>query len=119
MASLSRNLRRSSRWIDPIITFNPAALRQPGSSQSEKIPSIRRNITTTYCSPIPTSADFIESCLVGKISPTFALDGHSIACDCGLGGLFAVMHGLNVPGQDGYIYVSNKSGIFRVVLNSP
>jgi glucose/arabinose dehydrogenase len=43
--------------------------------------------------------------------------GHTIACDCGLGSLFAVMHGLNVPGQDGYIYVSNGSKIFRVVLN--
>lgn len=32
------------------------------------------------------------------------------------------MHGLNVPGQDGYIYVTNGSfsgshSIFRVVLN--
>jgi len=41
---------------------------------------------------------------------------HSIVCDCGQGGLFAVMHGLNMPGQDGYIYVSNGSSIFRVVL---
>ena len=45
---------------------------------------------------------------------------HTIVCNCGKGGLLAVMHGLNVPGQDGYIYVSNVSGrIFRVVLNSP
>ena len=41
---------------------------------------------------------------------------HTIACDCGQGGLIAVMHGLNVPGQDGYIYVSNATGsILRVV----
>ena len=33
------------------------------------------------------------------------------------GGLIAVMHGLpNVPGQDGYIYVTNGAGIFRVVV---
>jgi hypothetical protein len=42
---------------------------------------------------------------------------HTIECNCGQGGLLAVMHGLNLPGQDGYIYVSNSSGrIFRVVL---
>jgi glucose/arabinose dehydrogenase len=40
---------------------------------------------------------------------------HSIVCDCGLGPLFAVMHGLNVPGQDGYVYVSSANAIFRVV----
>jgi len=42
---------------------------------------------------------------------------HTLACDCGQGGLLAVMHGLNVPGQDGYIYVTNGDSIFRVVLN--
>lgn len=51
------------------------------------------------------------------------LSSHSIACNCGQGGLLAVMHGLNVPGQDGYVYVTNgdtnSDGIFRVVLNSP
>ena len=40
---------------------------------------------------------------------------HSIVCNCGQGPLFAVMHGLNVPGQDGYVYVSGTSAIFRVV----
>jgi glucose/arabinose dehydrogenase len=50
------------------------------------------------------------------------LVSHSKACDpvasCGQGGLIAVMHGLNVPGQDGYIYVSSATGsIFRVVVN--
>lgn len=50
----------------------PAALRQPGSSQSEKIPSIRRSITTTYCSPILTSVNFIESCLMGR-SPALSV----------------------------------------------
>jgi glucose/arabinose dehydrogenase len=43
----------------------------------------------------------------------------SIACSCGQGALFGVMHGLNVPGQDGYIYVTNGDSIFRVVLNNP
>jgi len=46
---------------------------------------------------------------------------HTIACNCGKGGMIAVMHGLNVPGQDGYIYVSSVNGtfslIYRVVLN--
>ena len=44
---------------------------------------------------------------------------HSIACDCGQGPLFSVMHGLNVPGQDGFIYVTTATGISRVVLSSP
>ncbi|HSA61334.1 MAG TPA: hypothetical protein VLE03_03770, partial [Nitrospiraceae bacterium] len=47
------------------------------------------------------------------------LVSYSIACDCGWGGLLAVMQGLNVPGQDGYIYVTNGAGIFRVVFNGP
>jgi len=53
--------------------------------------------------------------LGGPMLTSFVSD--SIACDCGLGPLFAVMHGLNVPGQDGYIYVSSGSSIFRVVLD--
>ena len=41
---------------------------------------------------------------------------HSIACDCGQGGLIAVMHGLNMLGQDGYVYVTSATGsIFRVL----
>jgi hypothetical protein len=42
---------------------------------------------------------------------------NTLACDCGQGGLTAVMHGLNLPGQDGYIYVSTGYGgsIFRVL----
>jgi glucose/arabinose dehydrogenase len=39
----------------------------------------------------------------------------SIVCDCGQGGLLSVLHGLNLPGQDGYVYVSGTSAIFRVV----
>jgi len=59
----------------------------------------------------------------GTLGMLTDFDSHSIACDCGKGGLLAVMHGLNVPGQDGYIYVTNgdynssNHGIFRVVLN--
>lgn len=45
---------------------------------------------------------------------------HTLACDCGQGALLAVMHGLNnVPGQDGYIYVTNGNSIYRVVVNNP
>lgn len=47
------------------------------------------------------------------------LVARSIACDCGQGPLFSVMHGLNVPGQDGFIYVTTTTGISRVVLSSP
>ena len=102
-------------YIDPIITFNPCSLRQPGSSQSEKIPSIRRSITTTYCSPISHVGQLHRIVLGGVALTDFS--SHTIDCNCGQGGLLAVMHGLNVPGQDGYIYVSNSSGrIFRVVL---
>ena len=47
------------------------------------------------------------------------LVSQNIACNCGLGPLFGIMHGLNVPGQDGYVYVTSGSGIFRVVLSNP
>ena len=43
------------------------------------------------------------------------LVSQTIACTCGLGPLFGVMHGLNVPGQDGYIYVTSGDSILRVV----
>ena len=44
---------------------------------------------------------------------------HTIACDCGQGPLFSIMSGLNVPGQDGFIYVTTTTGISRVVLSGP
>ncbi len=44
---------------------------------------------------------------------------HTIACDCGQGPLFSIMSGLNVPGQDGFIYVTTMTGISRVVLSGP
>ena len=81
--------------------------RRLGSSQSEKIPSIRRNITTTYCSPIghrrPTSSNRAWWSRVESNRPVIRSPVTG-----GKGGLIAVMHGLNVPGQDGYIYVMNQ-----------
>lgn len=45
------------------------------------------------------------------------LVSHTVACNCGVGYLFDVMQGLNVPGQDGYLYVKTVNGISRLVLN--
>jgi glucose/arabinose dehydrogenase len=107
-----------SRWIVPIITFNPCCIAPTG------IVAFRAD--SVYPAPYHNNllfADFNVGqlhriVLSGPGLTDLAPSGHTIACDCGLGGLVAVMHGLNVPGQDGYIYVSNVSGsIFRVVLN--
>ena len=102
-------------YIDPIITFNPCCIAPTG------IVAIRED--SVYPAQYHNNLLFADSnfgrlhriVLGGPELTDF--DSHSIACDCGLGALFAVMHGLNVPGQDGYIYVSNSSSIFRVVLN--
>ena len=103
-------------YIDPIITFNPViaptgivAIREDSAYPAQ----YHNNLLFT---------DYIFGNL-HRIVLTGAeltdLSSHTIACNCGKGGLFAVMHGLNVPGQDGYVYVSNGGSIFRVVLNSP
>ena len=106
------------RWIDPIITFNPCCIAPTG------IVAIRED--SVYPAQYYNNLLFGDSnygrlhriVLGGPALTDFG--SHSIACDCGLGSLIAVMHGLNVPGQDGYIYVSNITGrIFRVALNSP
>lgn len=107
----------NSLYIDPIITFNPCCIAPTG------IVAIRED--SAYPAQYHNSllfADFIGGklhriVLGGAMLTDFV--SHSIACDCGQGALFAVMHGLNLPGQDGYIYVSNGGSIFRVVLNSP
>lgn len=42
----------------------------------------------------------------------------SVVCSCNEGGGFlALLHGLNIPGQDGYVYATNGLRIFRLVLN--
>src|SRR5262245_26811338 len=101
-------------YIDPIITINPCCVAPTG------IVAIRED--SVYPAQYHNNllfADYIVGqlhriVLGGTTLTEFVSD--SIACDCGLGHLFSVMHGLNVPGQDGYIYVSNGSSIFRVVL---
>ena len=103
------------QYIDPIITFTP-------SIAPTGIVVFRED--SVYPAQYHNNllfADFINGqlhriVLGGALLTDFV--SHSIACDCGLGGLFGVMHGLNVPGQDGYVYVTNGNGIFRVVLNS-
>ena len=102
-------------YIDPIITFNPCCIAPTG------IVAFRED--SVYPAQYHNNLLFADFnfgrlhriVLGGTMLTDYVSD--SIACDCGLGGLFAVMHGLNVPGQDGYIYVSNASSIFRVVLN--
>jgi aldose sugar dehydrogenase len=105
-------------WIDPIITINPV-IAPTG------IVAIRAD--SVYPAQYHNNLLFADF-NVGQLhrivlsgpglTDLAAPSNSTIVCDCGLGGLVAVMHGLNVPGQDGYIYVSNVSGsIFRVVLN--
>jgi glucose/arabinose dehydrogenase len=108
-------------WIDPIITFNPCCIAPTG------IVAIRED--SVYPAQYHNNLLFADSnfgrlhrIVLGGVGLTDLLDpsDHTIACDCALGPLIAVMHGLNVPGQDGYIYVSNTNGrIYRVVLNIP
>ena len=100
-------------YIDPIIIFNPCCIAPTG------IVAIRED--SVYPAQYHNNllfADFVAGQLhrivLGGVGLT-DLSSHTIACNCGKGGLFAVMHGLNLPGQDGYIYVSSGSSIFRVV----
>lgn len=104
-------------YIDPIITFTPT-IAPTG------IVAIREDSAypVQYHNNL-LFADFnigrLHRIVLGGPELTNFVS-HSIACDCGWFGLLSVMHGLNVSGQDGYIYVSNGGDlIFRVVLNSP
>jgi glucose/arabinose dehydrogenase len=104
------------QYIDPIISFTPTiaptgivAFRQDSIYPAQFHDNL---LFADY------NSGKLHRIVLGGVGLT-DLVSHSIACDCGLGALFAVMHGLNVPGQDGYIYVTNFSSIFRVVLNSP
>ena len=104
------------QYIDPIITFSP-------SIAPTGIVALRED--SIYPAQFYNNLLFVDynygrvhRIVLGGPGLT-DLVSHSIVCDCGLGPLFSVMHGLNVPGQDGYIYVSNGSSIFRVVLNNP
>jgi glucose/arabinose dehydrogenase len=103
-------------WIDPIITYTPV-IAPTG------IVAIRED--SVY--PVQYHNNLLFADYLGGKLHRIVLGGpmltdserQSIACDPGIGGMFGVMHGLNLPGQDGYIYVSNANGIFRVVLTSP
>jgi glucose/arabinose dehydrogenase len=105
------------QYFDPIISFPAPSLAPTG------IVAIRED--SVYPAQYYNNllfADFINGQLHRIVLGGAMLDAlvsHTIACNCGLGGLFGVMHGLNLPGQDGYVYVTNGSGIFRVVLNAP
>ena len=105
-----------SRWIDPIITFNPV-IAPTG------VVAIRED--SVYPAQYYNNllfVDFISGNLhrIVLTGPGLTdLGSQAIACNCGQGALFAVMHGLNVPGQDGYVYVTGANSIFRVVLNNP
>ena len=107
----------NSPYIDPIITFNPCCIAPTG------IVAIRED--SVYPAQYHNNllfADFnfgrLHRIELGGAALT-ELSSHTIACNCGQGGLLAVMHGLNVPGQEGYIYVTNGGSIFRVVLYNP
>ena len=103
-------------YIDPIITFTPpiAPTGIVAFREDSVYPAQYHNNLLF--------ADFnvgqLHRIVLGGVGLT-DLSSHTIACNCGKGGLLAVMHGLNLPGQDGYIYVSNGSSIFRVVVNNP
>ena len=106
-------------YIDPIITFTKIAPTGIVAFREDSVYPAQYHNNLLF-------ADFNFGQL-HRIVLTGAgltdLSSHTIACNCGKGGLLAVMHGLNVPGQDGYIYVTNGSyastnhRIFRVVLN--
>jgi glucose/arabinose dehydrogenase len=103
-------------YIDPIITFTPV-IAPTG------IVAIRED--SVYPAQYYNNllfADFISGNLrrIVLTGPGLTdLGSQTIACNCGQGALFAVMHGLNVPGQDGYVYVTSGNSILRVVLNNP
>ena len=103
-------------YIDPIITFTPT-IAPTG------IVAIRED--SVY--PAQYYNNLLFADFNGGNLRRIVLSGpgltelvsQAIACNCGQGALFAVMHGLNVPGQDGYVYVTSGNSILRVVLSSP
>jgi len=113
-------LVRARLWEDPVAAVQRVVREVGTSSAPTGIVAIRED--SVYPAQYHNNllfADFnfgqLHRIVLGGVGLT-DLSSHTIACDCGKGGLLAVMHGLNVPGQDGYIYVSNVSGsIFRVV----
>jgi len=111
------------QFMNPLITFGPPTIAPTG------IIAIRED--SVYPAQYYNNllfADFnvgqLHRIVLGGVGLT-DLSSHTIACNCGKGGLIGVMHGLNVPGQDGYVYVTNGNynttnhRIFRVVLNNP
>jgi len=107
------------RFINPLITFGPPTIAPTG------IIAIREDSVYPaqyYNNLLFVDFNFGQLHRIVLSGPVLTdLSSHTIACNCGKGGLIGVMHGLNVPGQDGYIYVTNGNGnsIFRVVLNNP
>ena len=102
-------------WIDPIALFNPViaptgivAIRE----DSAYPPQYHNNLLF---------ADWkfgqLHRIVLGGAELRDLSSPPTIVCDCGQGGLTSVMHGLNLPGQDGYIYVTTGYGgkIFRVL----
>lgn len=110
-----------SRWIDPIFSFDLLRVAPTGivAFREDSVYPAQYHNNLLF-------ADFnvgqLHRIVLGGAGLT-DFSNHTIACNCGKGGLIAVMHGLNVPGQDGYIYVANgdyltsNHRIFRVVLN--
>jgi glucose/arabinose dehydrogenase len=100
------------QYIDPIINFPSIAPTGIVAIREDSVYPVQY-----YNNLLFADFDFGQLHLIvlgGQNLTDFV--SHSIAWP-GPGGLFAVMHGLNMPGQDGYIYVSNGSSILRVVLN--
>ena len=101
-------------YVNPIITFNPV-IAPTG------IVAIRED--SVYPAQYYNNLLFadwkfgqLHRIVLGGAKLT-DLSTHTIAYPGGQGGLTSVMHGLNLPGQDGYIYVSSGYGgkIFRVL----
>ena len=102
-------------WIDPIITFTPV-IAPTG------IVAIRED--SVYPAQYHNNLLFadwkfgqLHRIVLGGAELRDLSSPPTIVCDCGQGGLTSVMHGLNLPGQDGYIYVTTGYGgkIFRVL----
>lgn len=107
---------RDSRYLDPVHTITPqigptglAAVRED-SAYPERY---HNNLLL-----VNFNNGQIRRLILGGTEFQHLADDVA-GCDCGQPGLVAAMHGYNVPGQDGYIYVSNAQTIFRVLPLNP
>src|ERR1700704_319223 len=99
----------NSLYIDPIITFGSLIPPTPVIAPTGIVAFREDSVYPAQYHNNLLFADFkfgqLHQIVLGGAGAAMFTEfvSHSIVCDCRLGPLFAVMHGLNVPGQDGYI----------------